>query len=86
MTSTKHIVGCKACTKYVYCPDRSRDYPCRLYDSMYETAEEKLRNRVTVLLCKGTLPEQIEQEIRQNKTFTEAVKRQLLRELNFERG
>ncbi len=26
---------CKSCTKYVYCWERSRDYPCRSYDNMY---------------------------------------------------
>lgn len=124
MVSENHGVTCKSCTKYIYCWERSRDYPCRSYDNMYspkkggkelrmndrrslrhnlhadssgsthdstdmadikETAEERLRNHVTVLLCKGAEPALIKREIQQDKTCTAIVKLRLLEELHFER-
>ncbi len=49
---------------------------------MTETAEEKLRNRVTVMLCQGMPPRLIEQEILEDKTCTAVTKMKILEELH----
>lgn len=67
-------------------PDSSGcDSTCADMADMRETAEERLRNRITVLICRETEPELIEQEIRKDKTCTAVVKMKLLKELHFER-
>lgn len=30
---------CKTCTKYCYCWERDRMYPCTIYESMYRDSE-----------------------------------------------
>lgn len=49
---------------------------------MRETAEEKLRNRVTVMLCQGMPPVLIEHEIRNDKGCTAVTKMKILDELH----
>lgn len=64
-------------------PDSSSsDSSCTDMADMRETAEEKLRNRVTVMLCQGMPPRLIEHEIRNDKTCTAVVKMQILAELH----
>ncbi len=64
-------------------PDSSSsDSSCTDMADMTETAKEKLRNRVTVMLCEGTPPRLIEQEILEDKTCTAVVKMQILAELH----
>lgn len=75
---------CRTCAKYRYCWDRSRGYPYTIYDSMTESSEEKLRNRVTVLICKGASPERIKQTVEQDNRCTESEKLRILAELHLE--
>lgn len=58
------------------------DSSCTDMVGMKETAEEKLRNNVTVMLCQGMPPRLIEHEIRNDKTCTAVTKMKILEELH----
>lgn len=36
---------CKDCVKYIFCPDRSRLYPCRDFDDMYSPGKDNKKSK-----------------------------------------